>query len=121
MTLSDSAMDDNFGGIELAVNPLHSNKKSQEELSKLKLQAKKQDEAQRVLMDRLKTAKKQNQGSQLNKGIGFGETLRRKNGGLGRKKKKKAFDQKVMRSGSNNASDDSDQVSFSSNPLHRKK
>ena len=41
-------------------------------------QAKKQDEAQRVLMDRLKTAKKQNQGSQLNKGIGFGETLRRK-------------------------------------------
>jgi len=109
------------GGKQL-VNPLHSNKKSQEELSKLKLQAKKQDEAQRVLMDRLKTAKKQNQGSQLNKGIGFGETLRRKNGGLGRKKKKKAFDQKVMRSsGSTNASDDSDQVSFSSNPLHRKK
>lgn len=53
--------------------------------------------------------------------MGFGETLRRKNGGLGRKKKKKAFDQKVMRSGSTNASDDSDQVSFSSNPLHRKK
>eukprot|EP00942_MAST-04A_sp_MAST-4A-sp1_P011930 g11930.t1 len=119
MTLSDSAGDDSFGGIELAVNPLHSNKKSQDELSKLKLQAKKQDEAQRVLMDRLKIAKKQNQGSQLTKGIGFGETLRRKNGGLGRKKKKKAFDQKVMRS--SGSSNDSDQVSFSSNPLHRKK
>ena len=106
---SDYIDNDNLGGIELAVNPLHSNVKGQEELAQLKEQEKRQEDAQKLLMERLKTAKKNNTSADHGN---FGKRR-------GKKKKnitKKGFAQEILKSGQ---SFDGDEVSFSTNPLHK--